>query len=112
LSTEHASHVSLVAGYEGTGDDAHMDAFLLQCEGQTAVLGVWRHDGTGWRQESAVGVGNLPIAGEMRIETSPGSASIFVNEKRVLSNIAMKVGLDDSTRLGIRCLGASVRPCP
>ena len=77
LTAERGAHVSLIAGYRGNGHDTHMDAFLLQREGQTAALSLWRHEGAGWRQEPAMRVGNLPLAGEMRIETSQASASIF-----------------------------------
>ncbi len=77
LTAERGAHVSLIAGYRGNGHDTHMDAFLLQREGQTAALSLWRHEGAGWRQEPAMRVGNLPLAGEMRIETSQESASIF-----------------------------------
>ncbi len=110
LTAERGAHVSLIAGYRGNGHDTHMDAFLLQREGQTAALSLWRHEGAGWRQEPAMRVGNLPLAGEMRIKISQESASIFFNENPVLTDVALHADLDDSGRLGFRCLGASVRP--
>ena len=110
LNATGTSHVSLVADYRGNGADANMDAFLLQRSGTGAMLQLWRHEGIEWTVAGAARVGGLPLTGEMEIRTTGRTASIYLGGAQVLADIALQNHAGAGGRLGIRAVGASIRP--
>lgn len=111
LETQSGSHVSAILGYRGEGGDRCMAALLLQPTGEASALSVWRHDGHEWSCLPDIQAHNLPASGEMQLVTNEEKAILVIDTVEIISLSAETLGIERCDRgLGIRWLGASVRP--
>lgn len=111
LETEAGAHVSAVFGYQGGGGDCSMVALLLQPSSGSAILSAWRHDGAEWNVLPDIHVPDLPLFGTMQLVTTPQQATLLVNDQRITILNAEELGMERcNCGLGIRWIGASVRP--
>lgn len=111
LEAETGAHVSAVFGYQGGGGDSSMVALLLQPSSGSAVLSAWRHDGAEWKVLPEIHVPNLPLSGTMQLVTTQQQATLLVNDRQITTMNAEELGMECCNRgLGIRWIGASVRP--
>ena len=101
------SHVSVVSGYEGGGDDARKDAFLIQSAGEGAAFSVWRHNGDTWALRPDPPVAGLPLRGTLRVAQSQDTATVHVGPRRIGTYPLRRPG---PSRMGIRALNAIFRP--
>jgi hypothetical protein len=105
------AHVSAVLGYHGRGGDCCMVALLLQHSDGHAAFSVWRHDGTVWAVLPTDQAAELPLTGTMHLAPTDQQATLFVDGRQVIALSADSVGLERCSQgLGIRWVGASVRP--
>ncbi|MCA6109489.1 hypothetical protein [Bradyrhizobium cenepequi] len=105
------SHVSLVVGYRGNGDDSDMAALLLQNSGRAAVLSIWRQDGATWHLAQQGIAHDLPLAGQLVANLSAGDLVVEIDGSEVLRTTADALGIARCDEgLGIRWLGCEVRP--
>jgi hypothetical protein len=111
LENQAGAHVSAVVGYRGSGGDRNMVALLLQPEGATAVLSIWRHDGKDWACIVPGHARGLPCSGTMRLETTRQRVALSIDDAEVVTTSAEVLGLERCDEgLGMRWIGASVRP--
>lgn len=111
LEAEAGAHVSAVLGYHGEGGDCSMVALLLQPSSGSAVLSAWRHDGAEWKALPEIHVPNLPLSGAMQLVTTQQQATLLINDQKITTMNAEELGMECCNRgLGIRWIGASVRP--
>jgi hypothetical protein len=88
-----------------------MVALLLQPSSGNAVLSAWRHDGAEWKVLPEIHVPNLSLAGAMQLVTTQQKATLLVNDQQITTMNAEELGIECCNRgLGIRWIGASVRP--
>jgi hypothetical protein len=105
-------HVSAVLGYAGRGSDVNMAALLLQPNGSGgATLSAWNNDGHEWHLLPTISETNLPLAGRLELNVNPNEGTLSADgivfarfSKEDLRIPCCNLGL------GIRWLGASVRP--
>jgi hypothetical protein len=103
-----AAHVSAVFDYRGDGEDRHMTALLIErLDDAAAALAVWRHDGDSWCKVDLI-ASTLPLTGRVMLATSDGILRLRVDEALVLDRQACE--LADGGRIGMRWMGAGVRP--
>lgn len=104
------SHVSVVLGYRGNGNDTHMVAFLLQPSGlSNATLTFWRHDGKAWVRMPDSMIHNLPKKGTLTLTTNEVKVVLKINRDEILRANAQSLGLECcNSGLGIRWKGAAV----
>jgi hypothetical protein len=101
------SHLSVIAGYEGNGDDARMDAFLIQAAGGKAFFTVWRHAGDDWVMQRSTSVKDLPLEGVLSVSQEETSATVSVNGQTIGT---YELRRPAPSKMGIRALNASFRP--
>ena len=101
------SHVSVVAGYEGGGEDARMDAFLIQTAGEGAAFSVWRHNGDTWALRPDPPVSGLPLQGTLRVAESQDTATVHLGPRRIG---AYPLRRPEPSRMGVRALNAIFCP--
>ncbi len=88
-----------------------MVALLLQPSSGSAVLSAWRHSGAEWKVLPEIHVPNLPLSGTMQLVTTQQQATLLVNDQQITTMNAEELGMECCNRgLGIRWIGASVRP--
>lgn len=110
-SVVSVSHVSAIIGYRGNGGDTDMMAILLQPAGDTVTLSLWINDSHAWVQAPEFQANLLPLSGRMRAERKLDSVVVFINDKPVIE-IPRQLTYNHSVgTLGIRWIGAQVKPC-
>ena len=105
------AHVSAILAYHGFGGDTHMTAILLHPEGDFARLSAWRQDGESWSAIPGIRADNLPLASSFSVAISKEEVTVAIGGVEALRTSAQSLGLKTvETRVGIRWIGATVRP--
>jgi len=111
LEATAGAHVSAVLGYQGAGADRSMIALLLQPSNGNAVLSLWRHDGAQWSLLANNQTLDLPLSGAMEVVTTDQQATLSIDGEQMITLNFEALGLERCNHgLGIRWIGASVRP--
>lgn len=105
------SHVSIVLGYRGRGSDSHMAAILIQSAGSEARLSYWINDGGEWRSEPVVATIGLPLAATLNVVSDGNVVTISV-AGHVIHALPSDQVVREPGRLGVRWIGAGVKPIP
>jgi hypothetical protein len=101
------AHVSVVA-YRGAGSDTHMNAVLIQRNGETeAILSMWMHDGTRWAVESAESFPGLPLRGRVRLTKGNAGMQLDIDGRAVPSELLNGIQAHEG-HLGVRWSGISI----
>jgi hypothetical protein len=101
------SHVAIVAGYEGNGDDAQMDAFIVQASEDKILFEIWRHAGDDWAKRLSRSVKGLPLEGMLSVVQEGTSATVSVND---LTIGTYELQRPAPSKMGIRSMNAYFRP--
>ncbi|WP_347261729.1 hypothetical protein [Rudaea sp.] len=103
------SHVAAVA-YRGNGADTDMHALLIHpIDGQRAAIRLWVHAHGEWSIEQTFDSGDLPLAGVIRLRAGAEQIELFVDDTPVVALPVAQFPWGQG-RLGIRWLGATIRP--
>lgn len=106
-----AGHVSAVLDYRGFGGDTDMTALLLQPADGVGRLSVWRQNGQAWSLVDGIGASALPLSSSFRVTMTDDELVVVVGDTEFLRIPREAIGLDNpDARVGIRWLGATVRP--
>lgn len=110
LAKSHGeSHVAVVV-YRGNGSDTDMHALLINVVDQhRAVLQLWVHADGEWSIKPALDSGDVPLSGEVRLRADAEGAELSVDGRRVATFSVAQFPWRQG-RLGIRWLGATIRP--
>jgi hypothetical protein len=88
-----------------------MVAMLIQPSFSGAAFSVWKNDGSEWTSLPYIQALDLPLEGTLQLLTSDQQVTLLVNEKKVITLNSESLGLERCNQsLGIRWIGASVRP--
>jgi hypothetical protein len=100
-------YVGIVAGYEGDGDDARMDTFLVQASEDKIVFEVWRHAGDSWAKLLSRNVKDLPLEGTLSVVQEGAKATVSVNGQTIGTYELQRPA---PSKMGIRSMNAYFRP--
>jgi hypothetical protein len=100
-------YVGIIAGYEGDGDDARMDTFLVQASENKIVFEVWRHAGDSWVKLLSRGVKDLPLEGTLSVAQDGAKATVSVNGQTIGTYELQRPA---PSKMGIRSMNAYFRP--
>jgi hypothetical protein len=101
------SHVGIVAGYEGEGDDARMDVFIVQASEGKILFEIWRHAGDDWAKQLSRNVKGLPLEGMLSVVQEGTNATVSVND---LTIGTYELQRPAPSKMGIRSMNAYFRP--